>query len=132
MTKALRILGCVLGTGSLPFTPLLAAPASANPPAGVGISVSCRSAHTDAAVLFAAPADMPTIGHEMGFSGTTYLEVDLAPNGKLAATRVVGSSGDALVDAAAISAARSSTFRPETVNCVPISGRYLHVVKFER
>jgi TonB family protein len=111
--------------------PLAVGAAPANQSANVLRSTSCQSAHADAAVIFAAPAYMPVIAHEMGFKGTAYIEVELAQNGTLAAARVARSSGNRVVDAAALSTARTTTFRAETVNCTAIAGAYLYRVDFD-
>jgi TonB family protein len=130
MTKTL-ILCCAFVTASAAFTPLTVGAAPVNQSVDVVTSTSCQSAHAAAAVILAAPAYMPVIPHEMGFKGTAYIEVDLAENGQLAAAQVARSSGNWLVDAAALSTARATTFRAETVNCTPIAGAYLYRVDFD-
>ncbi|MDB5043671.1 MAG: Gram-negative bacterial TonB protein C-terminal [Candidatus Eremiobacteraeota bacterium] len=130
MTKTL-ILCCALVAASSALTPLAVGAAPVNPPQSVATSISCQSAHTDAAVIFAAPAYMPVMAHEQGFKGTAYVEVALAQDGKLAAARVARSSGNRLVDAAALSTVRATTFRAESINCTPVAGAYLYVVDFD-
>ncbi|MBV8083043.1 MAG: TonB family protein [Candidatus Eremiobacteraeota bacterium] len=50
------------------------------------------------------------------------LEVDVGPDGDVLNVRVVISSGDSTLDAAAVDAARHSTFRPATLNGLPVHG----------
>jgi periplasmic protein TonB len=130
MSKTL-ILCCAFVAASLALPPFAVGAAPVNPSLNAVMNTSCQSAHADAAVLFAAPAYTPVIAHEMGFKGTAYIEVDLAQNGKLAAAQVARSSGNRVVDAAALSTARATTFRAETVNCTPIAGAYLYRVDFD-
>jgi len=41
---------------------------------------------------------------------------------------LANSSGDSMVDAAAIDAARHTVFAPETNDCAPVAGRYFYTV----
>ncbi|HME82466.1 MAG TPA: TonB family protein [Candidatus Eremiobacteraceae bacterium] len=50
------------------------------------------------------------------------LEVDIGPDGDVLNVRVVISSGDAALDAAAVDAARKSTYRAATLNGLPVHG----------
>jgi TonB family protein len=50
------------------------------------------------------------------------LEVDIGPDGDVLSIRIVASSGDATFDAAAIDAARKSTYKPATLNGLPVHG----------
>jgi TonB family protein len=70
---------------------------------------------------------MPAIAQEMGFKGSASIQIEIAPNGKLVAARVAQTSGNRMVDAAALSAAKSSTFRSATVNRESVGGAYLLV-----
>ena len=125
MPKALFAL-CALGAASL-LSPIAAYGAPAIRPVTVGVTESCSSAHpdTNAAVLFAAPVDVPAIAQEMGFKGSTSIQIELAPSGKLVAASVAQTSGSRMVDASALSAAKQSTFRAGTINCEPVGGVYL-------
>jgi protein TonB len=50
------------------------------------------------------------------------LEVDVGPDGNVINVRVLASSGDAALDAAAMDAVRKSTFAPATLNGLPVHG----------
>jgi TonB family protein len=50
------------------------------------------------------------------------LEVEVGPDGDVLSVRIVQSSGDAILDAAAIDAARKSTYKPATLNGLPVHG----------
>jgi periplasmic protein TonB len=50
------------------------------------------------------------------------LEVDVGPDGNVTSVRVLSSSGDAALDAAAMDAVRKSTFAPATLNGLPVHG----------
>jgi hypothetical protein len=65
MPKAFSAL-CALGAAPLLLAPIAAYGASANPTVTVSVTKSCSSAHPDtqAAVLFAAPVDLPAIAQE--------------------------------------------------------------------
>jgi TonB family protein len=66
-----------------------------------------------------------------GFSGSADVEVQLTPNGTLAMARITKSSGNFMVDKAALAAVRASTFRSETVDCVPVGGSYVVTASFD-
>jgi TonB family protein len=50
------------------------------------------------------------------------LEVDVGPDGTVTDVRVLSSSGDPALDAAAMDAVRKSTFAPATLNGLPVHG----------
>lgn len=50
------------------------------------------------------------------------LEVNVGPDGNVTDVRVITSSGDAALDAAAMDAVRKSTFAPATLNGLPVHG----------
>lgn len=64
------------------------------------------------------------------FPTTTDVRVDLDATGAIIGTAVMRSSGDTLLDHAAIKAARASSFQPEVRDCTPVGGSYLFVVNF--
>jgi TonB family protein len=50
------------------------------------------------------------------------LEVEVSPEGEVLSVRIVSSSGDPTLDAAAVDAARKATYRPATLNGLPVDG----------
>lgn len=125
MLKTLSHAGCALVLAGL-IGALPAQTAAAQEPA------SCGLPHGDAAVMYAAPPEYPTIADLHGDLGTAIVKVDLLANGAIAKAAIAKSSGNYFVDRAALKATHESTFRPETKDCAPISGSYLFVVSFDR
>ncbi|HME82744.1 MAG TPA: TonB family protein [Candidatus Eremiobacteraceae bacterium] len=89
----------------VPSAPPTSAP-TANPrPAGpVGVA--------DSDFKFKAPLDYPELAKEQGIQGTAVVIVTIAPSGALLGAKIYQSSGNALLDNAALKAARASTFKP--------------------
>lgn len=54
--------------------------------------------------------------------GTAAVTVDVGPDGQVIDVQLLKSSGDPNVDAAALAAARASTFAPATLNGLPVHG----------
>jgi len=90
----------------------------------------CAVPNADATVTQKAEADYPDIAKQQGAQGTTTVKVQLDAGGSLVGTSIYKSSGFNSLDQAALSAARSSRYAPETVNCVKTAGFYLFVVDF--
>lgn len=91
--------------------------------------LSCRTPHEDAA-LAGAVFEMPEIAAAMGDGGSSVVQIDLLPNGGLQHYQLRQSSGNSVLDDSALRTARMSQYRPETQNCVSISGSYLLFVDF--
>jgi TonB family protein len=51
------------------------------------------------------------------------VEVEVGPDGQVISVRLVESSGDPKVDAAALDTARKSSFAPATLNGLPVHGK---------
>lgn len=130
MRKVL-VLVCALGAASSSLTPIASRAAPATPTSAASATTSCGSRHTPAAVLFTPPIDLPPIVRATGFSGSAIVEVELRPNGALAKARIAKSSGNFMVDNASLAAVRASTFRSETVDCVPVGGSYVVTSSFD-
>jgi TonB family protein len=67
---------------------------------------------------------------EQGAEGVTEVAVTLDANGNVTATGIYKSSGNALLDQAAIAAAKASKYQPEIVNCVKTAGQYKFRAEF--
>ncbi|MBV8171945.1 MAG: TonB family protein [Candidatus Eremiobacteraeota bacterium] len=50
------------------------------------------------------------------------LEVEVSPEGEVLSVRIVSSSGDPTLDAAAVDAARKASYKPATLNGLPVDG----------
>jgi TonB family protein len=59
------------------------------------------------------------------------VRVDLTQTGAVRAVSIARSTGDPALDAAALEAARRSTYAPEVTDCAPQPGSYLFRVEFD-
>ncbi len=91
---------------------------------------SCAQPHVDAAVTRAVEPDYPELARRQGVTGTTQIKVTLADSGAVTDAQVYVSSGSSALDAAAIAAARRSTYAPEIVDCRQRAGSYLFRAEF--
>ena len=73
---------------------------------------------------------MPTIAAEQGVSGTSVVKIDLNARGDLVAQSLFSSSGNPLLDKAALQSARMSSYTSETRNCEYVGGTYLYTVEY--
>ncbi|HEX5274762.1 MAG TPA: energy transducer TonB [Candidatus Rubrimentiphilum sp.] len=86
----------------------------------------------DATVSQQVSPDYPESARESGIGQVTAgIRVYLTPLGKVAALRVLTSSGNGDLDQAAIRAAAESTYLPRIKNCKPTFGLYLFKVTFD-
>ncbi|HMD03091.1 MAG TPA: TonB family protein [Candidatus Baltobacteraceae bacterium] len=91
---------------------------------------ACAQPHVDAAVKSAVAPDYPAIVQQQGVSGVTQVKVTLTETGVVSDASVYQSSGNALLDRSAMTAARQSTYAPEVENCVKVSGSYVFRAEF--
>ncbi len=63
-------------------------------------------------------------------TGTAKVAVALTPSGSVSAASIYRSTGDMMLDRAALRAARMSTYSPEVRDCTPVGGTYLFTVDF--
>jgi len=96
------------GVPQAPSTTAPTAPAAAAGPQGP-VSV------TDADYKYKAPLEYPEPAKLQGIQGKTIVLVTIGTSGQLVAVKIYQSSGNALLDNAALRAARASTFRPPSV-----------------
>jgi len=93
-------------------------------------AVSCPEPYAPAKTLHAADAVYPDAARAVGATGTSVVGVALNPNGSVADTWVQGSSNDTTLDAAAQSAAQSSTYQAARAYCQDVPSIYYFVVTF--
>lgn len=74
--------------------------------------------------------EMPAIAEAQGVQGTTDVKISLTPSGSLARAELFSSSGNPLLDDAAMLSARMTHFTSEVANCNHVSGTYLYEVTF--
>jgi TonB family protein len=84
----------------------------------------------DATTTNAVEPDYPEMAKEQGAEGTTQVEVSLDAAGNVLSATVHKSAGNALLDQAAIAAAKASKYQPEIVNCVKTAGSYIFRADF--
>src|SRR5260370_15999182 len=99
--------------------------------ASTSLSV-CGTQAAPAAISVPVPADYPRIAAEQNSSGTALVRVDLADTGAIRNATLFESSGNELLDRAALLAARQQTYSPQIVGCQPVGGSYLITVAFQR
>ncbi|HEV3155463.1 MAG TPA: TonB family protein [Candidatus Baltobacteraceae bacterium] len=99
-----------------------------SPPAS---SPGCKVHARDASVVRAKfPVYTDTMKAQDVGRSTIVLSVTIDEKGKAVAADVVQSSGFKDVDAAVVDAALQSTYAPKTLECTPVTSRYLFVVQY--
>ncbi len=91
--------------------------------------LSCARPDVPAVTLHAAEPETPPLAVQQSVAGTVEVVVTLDARSKVVAARVQ-SSPSALLDAAALAAARGSQFRTAIQNCEPVGADYLFSVEF--
>ncbi|HEV2641910.1 MAG TPA: energy transducer TonB [Candidatus Elarobacter sp.] len=91
--------------------------------------LSCARPNVAPATLRAAAPDTPSMAQQQGVTGVVHVVVSLDTQNRIVGTRVQ-SSPSALLNQAALSAARDSQFRTEIRNCEPIAADYIFSVDF--
>jgi TonB family protein len=91
---------------------------------------SCARPNMPAAVLRPGVPDTPAMAQQQGIAGTVQVVVSLDPNSRVVGTRIQ-SSPSAILNNAALSAARASVFQTEIRNCVPIASDFILNVAFD-
>jgi uncharacterized protein len=99
-------------------------PGATDPP-----PVRCARPNVPAMVLNAVTPDTPPIAQQQGISGTVQVVVSLDPTSRVVGTRIM-SSPSAILNQAALAAARASTFQTEIYECRPIAADYIYTVSF--
>ena len=123
MRTLLLAAGCVVATSSIPLTAL----AKDGPAVAVR---TCAVANADASISYASPPDVPMIARDMHATGTAMLRLDLTSSGAVANASIARSSGNGILDSAALNSVHWSSFRPATRDCAPVAGSYFYLVNF--
>ena len=108
-----------------PATP---APATATPKP-TPTPLACARPNVPAGTDHAVEPDMPAMAQQQGVQGDVQVVVSLSENDKVTSASV-RSSPSALLNQAALSAARQSTFHTEIRDCKKIAADYIFVVTF--
>jgi TonB family protein len=99
-------------------------------PAGdAGAQLACARPNVPAQAIHAVTPDVPPMAQQQGIFGTVQVIVSLDPQSRVVGTRIQ-SSPSAILNAAALSAARQSTFQTEIRDCVPIAADFVYTVTF--
>jgi TonB family protein len=107
-------------------------PASPAPPAAVLLPSPRRAGPSgpSTALPTNAPPAYPESARARGVEGETLLRITVLSDGTVGDVEVVRTSGDAALDAAALSAARSWRFRPALEAGVPVTDVFFKSVRF--
>jgi TonB family protein len=106
-----------------------APPTQAPTPKPTPTPQSCARPNVPATTLHAIEPDTPAMAQSQGISGTVQVIVALDESSHIVSTSI-GSSPSAVLNQAALQAARQSTFQTEIKDCKPIAARYLFSVDF--
>ena len=112
-----------------PATP---APATAPPtatPRPTPTPQSCARPNVAATTIHPVEPDTPPMAQQQGISGVVQVVVSLNADSKVTGTRVQ-TSPSAILNSAALSAARQSSFQTEIRDCKPIAADYIFSVEF--
>lgn len=89
----------------------------------------CARPNVDAETLHAVEPDTPPTARQQGISGTVQVIVSLDEQSRVTAARIQ-SSPSAILNDAALAAARASVFRTQVRNCKPIAADFVFSVEF--
>ncbi len=96
-----------------------------------GPPASCTTENQPATIVQAAAVDYPEIAKLEHLTGKSIIAVDLGSDGSLLSAYVARSSGNTILDQAAIRTVKKMVYSPETRDCKPTSGSYGVEVEFE-
>jgi len=91
--------------------------------------LACSRPDIPAATIRAMEPDTPALAAQQGIAGTVAVIVSLDAHSRVVATRIQ-SSPSAVLNGAALAAARGSQFRTEVKNCEPVAADYIFSVDF--
>jgi outer membrane biosynthesis protein TonB len=110
--------------------PATAAPATAAPtPRPTPTPQSCARPNVNASTIRASEPDTPPMAQQQGISGAVQVVVSLNADSRVIGTRIQ-TSPSVLLNSAALTAARQSTFQTEIRDCKPIAADYIFSVDF--
>jgi len=100
------------------------------PPATAPPTPSGPIEATDADFINRVTPDYPDMAKEENIQGDVTVRITIGPSGQVISAEISESSGNAQLDAAALKAARESTFKPPTENGVATTRDYLIIYNF--
>ncbi len=92
---------------------------------------ACAQPHVDATTTNPVSPDTPEMAKQQGLTGTSMVKVSLSATGSVLGATIYKSSGSALLDNAAVQAAKESSYSPEIDNCAKVAGDYIFRADFE-
>ena len=92
-------------------------------------ALSCARPDIAATTVRAVEPETPALAQQQGISGTVAVIVSLDARSRVVATRIQNSPS-AVLNGAALAAARGSQFKTEVKNCEPIAADYIFSVDF--
>jgi TonB family protein len=104
-----------------------ASPGGAQQAVPAPTAAACVVPNVPASVIRAAPTDVPAMAQQQGLQGVVRLIVSLDADSRVIGVRLL-SSPSAILNAAALAAARQSTFQTEIRDCRPIAVDYPYTV----
>lgn len=108
-----------------PTAAATAAPATPTPTP----TPSCANPNVEPRTVNAVPPDIPPIAAQQGITGTVTVQISLDATSKITAAKIV-KTPSAVLNNAALQAARNSTFKTEVRNCLPVAADYLFIEDF--
>ena len=126
------------GTDAQPGTPGPSAADKPTPPALAAATptpkptptpLSCARPNVAATTLRPVEPDTPALAQQQGISGVVQVVVSLDAQSRVVGTRIQ-TSPSAVLNQAALAAARGSQFRTEVRNCEPVAADYIFSVDF--
>jgi protein TonB len=86
---------------------------------------------TDSEIIHKVTPEYPQVAQEQGIQGNVTVRVTIGPQGQVLAAVISSSSGNPLLDEAALKAAKETTYKPPMVNGVPTQRDYLVIYTFD-
>jgi TonB family protein len=108
---------------------LIAASPSPGPALPTPAAVPCEHPNVPGKTTFAFTPKMPAMAAHQGIEGVVYVAVALDEKSHITGTRII-SSPSAILNNAALEAARNSTFQTQIRNCKPVPGDFVFGVVF--
>jgi len=118
----------LLQTSAIGAAAFLASPAWAAEPSR---PPSCSVENREARIVHSDPVEVPWQAKAFHQTGTSVLEIALAPNGVVTSAKIARSSGSRALDDAALKAVSNVSFAAEIVACRNVPGTYRLDVIFD-
>lgn len=128
-SAGLQTAGTTTQTGAT-SAPTPATVAMAQAPDADATPVYAPDVVVDARFTHQVPPDYPAIAKDQGAQGTAVVLATIGPDGKVISAHIDQSTGNKMLDSAALDAARGSGFEPPIINGKPATETYRLVYNF--